>query len=113
MMALLLRVRRRRYFIGVDYIRLNLRQALTSNLHFRQCKRNLDNRGASYVRKSSVSPTGGKVTPPGDIFGNCDELVRIKKAWDPDGHFNFQQAIGSPFEPTPGDFATLFRTSID
>jgi hypothetical protein len=45
--------------------------------------------------------------------GNYDELVRIKKEWDPKGHFNFQQAIGSPFEPTPGNLAPLFHTSID
>jgi hypothetical protein len=45
--------------------------------------------------------------------GNYDELVRIKKEWDPKGHFNFQQAIGSPFEPVPGNLAPLFRTSID
>jgi hypothetical protein len=45
--------------------------------------------------------------------GNYDELVRIKKEWDPKGHFNFQQAIGSPFEPTPGDFAPLFNTFVD
>jgi len=45
--------------------------------------------------------------------GNYDELVRIKKEWDPQGHFNFQQAIGSPFEPTPGNFAPLFHTFID
>ena len=48
-----------------------------------------------------------------EFYGdNYDELVRIKKAWDPDKHFNFQQAIGSDFEPTPGNFAPLFRTFI-
>jgi FAD binding domain/Berberine and berberine like len=45
--------------------------------------------------------------------GNYDELVRIKKEWDPKGHFKFQQAIGSPFEPTPGNYAPLFHTFID
>jgi hypothetical protein len=44
--------------------------------------------------------------------GNYDELVRIKKEWDPDDHFTFQQAVGSPFEPTPGNFAPLFRTFV-
>jgi FAD/FMN-containing dehydrogenase len=45
--------------------------------------------------------------------GNYDELVRIKKEWDPKNHFHFQQAIGSPFEPTPGSLAPLFQTFID
>jgi hypothetical protein len=44
--------------------------------------------------------------------GNYERLARIKKEWDPKDHFTFQQAIGSPFEPTPGNFAPLFRTSI-
>jgi len=43
---------------------------------------------------------------------NYDELVRIKKEWDPSGNFTFQQAIGSSFEPTPGNFAPLFRTFV-
>jgi hypothetical protein len=42
--------------------------------------------------------------------GNYDELVRIKKEWDPDNHFHFQQAVGSDFQPVPGNFAPLFRT---
>jgi hypothetical protein len=42
--------------------------------------------------------------------GNYARLERIKKEWDPNGHFKFQQAIGSEFEPTPGNFAPLFRT---
>jgi hypothetical protein len=45
--------------------------------------------------------------------GNYSELVRIKKEWDPKGYFHFQQAIGSPFEPTPGSLAPLFQTFID
>ncbi|MFP5236440.1 MAG: FAD-binding oxidoreductase [Acidobacteriota bacterium] len=45
--------------------------------------------------------------------GNYDRLVRIKKQWDPTSNFNFQQAIGSPFEPTPGNYAPLFRTFAD
>jgi hypothetical protein len=44
--------------------------------------------------------------------GNYSELVRIKKECDPKNRFTFQQAIGSPFEPTPGDFAPLFQTFI-
>ena len=44
--------------------------------------------------------------------GNYDELVRIKQTLDPENHFTFQQAVGSPFEPTPGNFAPLFRTAI-
>lgn len=42
--------------------------------------------------------------------GNYKRLVRIKKEWDPDNRFDFQQAIGSDFEPEPGNFAPLFRT---
>jgi len=42
--------------------------------------------------------------------GNYARLERIKKEWDPSGRFRFQQAIGSDFEPTPGNFAPLFRT---
>lgn len=46
-----------------------------------------------------------------EFYGeNYGELVRIKKEWDPKGRFTFQQAVGSPFEPTPGNFAPLFRT---
>jgi hypothetical protein len=44
--------------------------------------------------------------------GNCDELARIKKEWDPSNHFTFQQAVDSPFEPAPGNFEPLFRTFI-
>lgn len=44
--------------------------------------------------------------------GNYNELVRIKKEWDPKNRFTFQQAIGSPFEPIPGNYAPLFRTFI-
>jgi hypothetical protein len=44
--------------------------------------------------------------------GNYDELARIKKDCDPHNRFTFQQAVGSPFEPTPGNFAPLFRTFI-
>lgn len=43
---------------------------------------------------------------------NYAELVRIKKEWDPSSHFTFQQAVGSPFEPTPGNFAPLFSTFV-
>lgn len=42
--------------------------------------------------------------------GNYDRLQRIKKSWDPSGNFTFQQAIGSSFEPAPGNFAPLFST---
>jgi hypothetical protein len=49
-----------------------------------------------------------------EFYGdNYKRLARIKKHWDPNGHFTFQQAIGSPFEPTPGDLAPLFQTFID
>ncbi len=43
---------------------------------------------------------------------NYAELLCIKKAWDPSGRFTFQQAVDSPFEPTSGNFAPLFRTFI-
>ncbi len=32
---------------------------------------------------------------------NYDKLVELKAKWDPDGFFNFQQGIGSDFEPCP------------
>jgi hypothetical protein len=44
---------------------------------------------------------------------NQAELMRIKKQWDPAGHFTFQQSVDSSFEPTPGNFSPLFRTFLD
>ncbi len=44
--------------------------------------------------------------------GNYPRLAEIKKAVDPHDRFTFQQAVGSDFEPTPGNFAPLFRTFI-
>jgi hypothetical protein len=50
---------------------------------------------------------------PAEFYGgNYDRLVRVKKELDPDRRFDFQQAIGSPFEPTPGNYAPLFRTFV-
>jgi Berberine and berberine like len=43
---------------------------------------------------------------------NSDRLAQIKKEWDPSNRFTFQQAVDCPFEPTPGNFAPLFRTFI-
>lgn len=42
--------------------------------------------------------------------GNYARLVEVKRRWDPDGRFQFQQCIGSSFEPTPGDASPLFQT---
>ena len=50
-------------------------------------------------------------SPDGNVYSTA-ELNQVVIV-DPDGHFNFQQAIGSPFEPTPGNFAPLFHTFID
>jgi FAD binding domain/Berberine and berberine like len=47
---------------------------------------------------------------------NYARLLKIKKHWDPDDVFRFQQSIGSPFEPDtsePLDLAPLNRTFID
>lgn len=48
-----------------------------------------------------------------EFYGrNYERLTQIKKSWDPHDSFTFQQAIGSPFEPTPGSFAPLFQTFV-
>ncbi|HEY0729525.1 MAG TPA: BBE domain-containing protein, partial [Pyrinomonadaceae bacterium] len=51
-----------------------------------------------------------------EFYGdNYKRLVQIKKAVDPDEHFRFQQAIGSPFNPSPEyppNQAPLYRTFL-
>jgi hypothetical protein len=51
-----------------------------------------------------------------EFYGdNYSRLVRIKKAVDPENHFRFQQAIGSPFNPDgeyPPNLAPLYRTFL-
>jgi FAD/FMN-containing dehydrogenase len=46
---------------------------------------------------------------------NWDKLVKVKKHWDPKGQFDFQQGIGSDFNPTrtsPLDLSPLTRTHL-
>jgi len=53
---------------------------------------------------------------PSEFYGdNYAELCRIKESVDPDHHFRFQQAIGSPFNPDgayPPNQAPLYRTFL-
>lgn len=49
-------------------------------------------------------------------LGNYPRLLDVKRACDPDGFMNFQQGVGSPFEPDqsqPLDLAPLNRSFVD
>ena len=51
----------------------------------------------SFTRQSSKARTSKNKAR----VANYDKLVELKAKWDPDGFFNFQQGIGSDFEPRP------------
>ena len=46
---------------------------------------------------------------------NYERLLAVKKQWDPDNFFHFQQGVGSKFEPSttePLDLSPLNRTIL-